>query len=410
MAPLLVVLSLFVLIGDAFAQTRCDHYCEYNISKDGVNYSAIGHVNYTCSIGWPDWGCENVKNEILGQISPNNLSNEWGSIGAGCGNIHSYIAVITNPTPTPSPTVTATPTKTATPTPTRTPTPTVVVTASSVPTVDAGGPYVKIACVPGLTSVQLLGKASTSNSIAEISWSSNCPNGTFNNVSSVSPVLNFKAATSDNKPVNCLVKVTAKDSFQNIATDTAEIAVGSCDADCTGTISGTAKTDACGVCLGDGSSCACNSVNITETQHAADVAAALQRNLILIANKTIQTANRKASPAVKAKLKLKLDAFSNQAHALYDANWRIAYSNPNVILQCAATANCVKLSNVSIKATYLDNSVQFTKILAAQRKLLSPTKAKKAHKKLGVLINKSKVQEKNAVSALGNIPDSRDAC
>lgn len=113
---LLTLIVVLLAATEAIAQEspeRCHHYCEYEIVKDGVEYRATGHVDYLCTTPWPDWGCENVYNEVFYFISPTNLSQSWGSYTYGCGNIHSFVAeIVPPPTPLPTP-VPTTPSLTA---------------------------------------------------------------------------------------------------------------------------------------------------------------------------------------------------------------------------------------------------------------------------------------------------------
>jgi hypothetical protein len=391
----------------------CNHACEFRFSKDGGYYHISANVHYTigytytCEQGWPqdnsvtDEACVAILPEILAVLSPTHLSDPGSMLG--CGNTHSYSAVfIPFPTPTPLPPA---------PTPTRTPAPT---PTTIPPVVDAGGPYVNVACVAGQTSVKLAGTASSSvpgNPSVTLSWTTTCPQATFSSNSVINPTLSFLAADSANKPVSCKVQVFATDSLQRTVTDSADVAVGACTADCKGVIGGVAKSDVCGVCQGNGSSCnACSSVDISDTQHAVDVAAATQRNLILLANKAIHEAKRKSSKVELVKLDKKLALYSEQAQKLYDENWKIAYSNPNVVLQCSATANCISVNNVSLESTYKTNSAKFTSILIAQKKLLSPKTDAKAIKKITLLLAKSKALENSSKDLLNKIPDSRSSC
>jgi hypothetical protein len=119
-----LLISVFLNVSGAEAQT-CHRSCTYRITKEGSIYYAVGRAAYPCYRGFSTRGCEIIKAEIVARIGPNALTGSWG---LSCGNIHSYVAILEVPTPTPTNTPTrtptATPTRTATPTPTKTPTPT----------------------------------------------------------------------------------------------------------------------------------------------------------------------------------------------------------------------------------------------------------------------------------------------
>lgn len=168
-------------------------------------------------------------------------------------------------TPTPTPTFTSTPTATYTPTATFTPTSTPTVTPTPTPTdtpvevvCNAGGPYLGIPCQQEPYELQLDGSASSGSSELSYLWSTDCPEGLVNPDNGNMPLLTFTTFNQDQTPVSCQVFLTVFDPQSQLDEScSAVVTVDGCTFDCLGVPGGNAVFDECGVCNGDGSSCAC---------------------------------------------------------------------------------------------------------------------------------------------------------
>ncbi len=102
---LVCIVTFSVSVGTAEAKRgktkskQCHQYhtCSYIIESEGVTYSVTGGASYwrNCATygGWPSWGCDVIKAEIIDRIGPETLSMSWVP---ACGNTHFYSATITS--------------------------------------------------------------------------------------------------------------------------------------------------------------------------------------------------------------------------------------------------------------------------------------------------------------------------
>ncbi|MBN1147854.1 MAG: C1 family peptidase [Anaerolineales bacterium] len=110
---------------------------------------------------------------------------------------------------------------------------------NSLPISDAGGPY-SVACEGATTAVQLDGSNSSDleSDVLSFSWSTDCPDGSFDNAASETPVLTVN--TSPGCSVACNVSLTVTDGASDTSSDTTSVAISdtqapvlSCPADVT---------------------------------------------------------------------------------------------------------------------------------------------------------------------------------
>jgi hypothetical protein len=201
-------------------------------------------------------------------------SNSWRahqSHGDSLGSCHANPALTFTPkcyTPTPTPTKTPKPTCTKTPTPTCTKTPTPTSTATPTPdqtptptptpwVCGIGGPYQNLSCTGSQISVQVGTSDTQPSGSFSYLWTTDCLGGQFSDPHAKQPMLTLASSTSEGAPISCSVTLALVSDGATQASCSAIITTNQCQKDCSNVINGTAKYDECGICNGDGSSCAC---------------------------------------------------------------------------------------------------------------------------------------------------------
>jgi hypothetical protein len=123
---------------------------------------------------------------------------------------------------------------------------------------------------------------------------------------------------------------------------------GSSCADCAGIPNGTAVEDVCGICNGDGSSCrTCTVGDQEETRSALDGGAKEQEAIIIRAVGFLRS-----TPQGKTQAKF-ISNTLQRAHRLQIRNWNLAYTLPRFVSSCAQpNQQCVTASNVSVLTEY----------------------------------------------------------
>lgn len=324
--------------------------------------------------------------------------------------------------PTPAPT--CTPTATVTPTPTSTPTPT-----PQPPSCDAGGPYTgsSVACSTTPIAVQLNGSKSTGTGLS-YAWTSNCPKGTFDNASLVSPKLSLVTApvSATDPAVSCTINLKVSSSNGTSSTCSANLAAQTCVRDCAGVINGPSVADRCGVCNGDGQSCVgCNSVNINGNQLAIDSNANSLRDNVLKVNKQLQIASKNAKLSSKElKSVNNLIASSNaKADSTYKEVWTMTYTSfPQTILTCVASF-CVNVSTASNKtsidsgndellalAKTSDAKLKSIEKAAKRNKVSTLSKVTSASRKSSSIVKESTNLNTSSANELAKIPANQSSC
>lgn len=337
-------------------------------------------------------------------------------------------------TPTATRTATPTVTRTATPTATRTATPTVTPTSSvnvssKAPVCDAGDPYSGPDVVCSSTPVKIKLDGSGSNDLNKLalsySWSSNCPSSTFDNPALMSPVLSLVTASAG-APVSCNVFLTVKNSAGLSSSCSSTVSAQPCKKDCAGVINGNATLDRCGVCNGDGQSCAgCESIDNGGNQFILDANTNNLRNLVVKANRSLEVAAKNAALG-KAELKAINNYIANsnkRAQSIYTETWSKTYTGfPSVILNCTA-AFCVKTSIASEKALIDSNGKKLLDMITAAQSrinsLVASAKKRKAPKLKTVVSSQAAVKkvllsaqslQASNKTALSKIPSSHSSC
>lgn len=132
-------------------------------------------------------------------------------------------------------------------------------------------------------------------------------------------------------------------------------------ADCTGTPNGTTEIDRCGICGGDGQTCVeCDSNDITDIQASLDGTTKQQENLIKSISKRIKRATNAALKAgtITRRERRKARNFARSARieavGLSDAGWQIVWTQlPSTFLTCT-NSFCISTSNAGAVSSFLD--------------------------------------------------------
>ncbi|MCB0352277.1 MAG: hypothetical protein KDD64_02095 [Bdellovibrionales bacterium] len=121
---------------------------------------------------------------------------------------------------------------------------------------------------------------------------------------------------------------------------------------CDGIPGSTLVQDQCGICGGDGSTCAdCDSRDISETQFALDGGAKYQERLIITMTRKMLRARS------RAKLEAYVEDTLDTAHTLQISNWVLSWTLPTITSTCPASEFCIETSNVEILDNYRAGSV-----------------------------------------------------
>ena len=134
--------------------------------------------------------------------------------------------------------------------------------------------------------------------------------------------------------------------------------------DCKGQFNGTAVTDQCGVCDGDGTACrTCEDEDLHELLTALDGGAKKQERLIRFALRRLKAVDK------SQKARKYIQKTRKTAHELQLRNWTLSWTVPVINTQCNTTTKCIVTSNDDILAEYRTNSEELRKLgLRAMRK------------------------------------------
>ena len=114
-----------------------------------------------------------------------------------------------------------------------------------------GVSYENLTCSGTTTVVQIDGSSSMDDLPGLLfSWTTDCPNGLFDDPNSTTPVLTFDSVAGGGSTM-CSVMLSVSDDSEQSSVCQAAISVQSCTFDCRGTLNGPAREDACGVCEGN---------------------------------------------------------------------------------------------------------------------------------------------------------------
>lgn len=170
--------------------------------------------------------------------------------------------------------------------------------------------------------------------------------------------------------------------------------------DCSGTPFGIAKADTCGVCNGDNSTClGCDTTDITLDQITLDHLAKLQEKLIRDIGKRLTTKDKtkKTSNFVKTLLP--------KVHDLQIRNWTLSWSLPSIIRTCTNKLVCAELSNAYILDEYRINANQLHTIC-----LDLITRLKKLKAKTTTFSTKNDSLLKEALDLSNKVPQTISVC
>ena len=311
------------------------------------------------------------------------------------------------------------------------------------PVCDANGPYT-LPCGDGTGMVGLDGTGSTDPDQDQITyfWTTDCPDGSFDDDTSATPNLSLTTANPDNSPVSCNVYLVVYDDEQLSDECMSTVTSENCEVDCEGTLGGDAEfdecgvcegnnedkddcgvcfgnnadqddcdicfgnneaqdecgvcfgnneaKDVCGVCFGDGSTCLlqCENVDITNLQFELDGLGGDQRRIVRQSAKVYRRlgGGKKLAQSSKAR-----------ADELYLDNWRVTWEMDSVQqINCDNAILCIEVDNTPMLSTYDLNAVELhglaAKLLKRSKKLNGGTytkKAKRLRKKNNKLLNEA---------------------
>jgi len=234
-------------------------------------------------------------------------------------------------------------------------------------------------------------------------WSTNCPNGLFDNPNSATPLLTFNPVTADNQPVSCLVFLTVFDEFSN-SSCSGVVNVGNCTVDCLGQLNGSATFDRCGICNGNGQSClGCETVDINPLQFQIDGNQKGQSRLVdQIARKILK------NPDASARSKRLAKKAAADALDAYEESWLFVWSLPQISTSCSNSQFCVQSDNSQTINQIVANSASLQEILgkvvAELRKITGNASAAKQTLKQGARLDKQNIEQ------AGKIPVIVSAC
>lgn len=236
-------------------------------------------------------------------------------------------------------------------------------------------------------------------------WTTDCPNGSFNNPAAVSPILSFTPYNvQTGQPVTCHVQLMVNNEFTGSSCQ-ALVTVNGCEIDCLGNINGNATYDRCGVCNGDGTSClGCEDVDVTNLLFILDGNANAQAKLVNRISKLILT-NKRASSSSK---KLAKRAISD-ANSLYLQSWSLVWEGiPHLFTTCANVEFCVQVNETESLNAYSANSSALRNVLTKVVKELR--KVAKSKSLGGSALRKGEKLHKDNLSSASQIPQTTSVC
>ena len=243
--------------------------------------------------------------------------------------------------------------------------------------------------------------ATTTGAITSFDWSHDC-GPTANLTNTLGDADLDLSDPGIGKAVACTVTLEVKDAANNSAICDANVDVDPCVLDCLNQINGTAKVDRCSVCNGDGTSClGCTSQNIKPKLFSLDGAAFDQKNTVRDAARLLAqvTKNHKAGSAEVA-----------EAFELYNSSWNLAWSMPEVNVQCTNSQFCVSVDNVPTIEVYTSNADRLLKLakgLARKARKLGNARQQRSAKQI---IKRAKHFYDNAITDSKTVPQTYDAC
>lgn len=237
------------------------------------------------------------------------------------------------------------------------------------------------------------------------SWTTNCPNGSFNDPAAVSPILSFTPYNAQSgQPVSCSVQLMVDNEYTG-ASCQALVTVNGCQVDCLGKLNGNATFDRCGVCNGDGTSClGCEDVDVTNLLFILDGNANAQAKLVnRIAKLVLNNKRAKSSSKKIAKRAM------NDANTLYLQSWSLVWEGvPHLFTNCVNTEFCVQVDETASLAAYKTNSETLRLVL---NKVVKELRKVNGDKKLGgSALRKGEKLHKDNLSSAAQIPQSSSVC
>lgn len=266
------------------------------------------------------------------------------------------------------------------------------------------GDYTGLSCDQQQVSVQLNG--SSADPGADYSWTSNCPNASFDDPTLPNAVLTIDSYTSSNQPVSCVAQLTVTtESGSN--TCFANVSTTGCTFDCLGTLGGTAEIDRCGVCDGDGQSCVeCQSVEIKSKLFDLDGAALRQRDLVKYGLRYLSSVGKR-----NKQVKNFVKKTSVRAEELYVESWVLSWQFPQEIQSCDDSPFCVKVSTLNEVSAYNANSEKLLQLtLDVAKKIRQVSKSSSSKLFVKRLQKRGRGLQKFSTTASAEIPASFSSC
>ena len=181
---------------------------------------------------------------------------------------------------------------------------------------------------------------------------------------------------------------------------------GSSCADCAGTPNGTAVEDVCGVCNGDGSSCqTCTIGDQEEIRRELDGGAKEQEALVVRG-----IAFLRSTPKGKTQTKF-ISSTIQQAHRLQVRNWNLAYSLPRFVSSCQQpNQQCVTASNVSILSEYRQHNAELRDLALNVFKRLAKIRKGKLTARERKVFGRIEAQFNKNLALSQTVPETQTAC
>ncbi len=182
-----------------------------------------------------------------------------------------------------------------------------------------------------------------------------------------------------------------------------------CQADCDGdgvpdSCDSTTGIDACGVCLGDGASCACTEASFVTEQGDLDGSARELKETVHLAAHTLEQRSRNN----RRNKRFARDS-RRKATDLYTQAWEITWGRiPATITTCTDAAQCATVSNEGAKNEYRDAMNGLRQLVTDVTKRLSKTGVRK--KKTRRLNKTADAQLATAFAQIEQIPSTSSDC
>ena len=175
--------------------------------------------------------------------------------------------------------------------------------------------------------------------------------------------------------------------------------------DCKGDLNGTATTDECGVCDGDGTACrTCEESDLNELLTSLDGGAKKQEKLVRQALKRLKAVNK------SQKTRRYIQKTRKATHELQLRNWTLSWTVPVINTQCNTTTKCIVTSNESIVSEYKTNSETLRSIGIKVMRKVKKAKGGKLPNGERQLVNKIKDQHANNLILADTVPLTNTSC